>query len=323
MSILIEGPDRCGKTTVSHALQRLLPGWSYKHHGVPPSGCSVYQYHGWGLVDAHAQQIIDRLHWSEVAYGMTYRRECGYQFWQWRAIELALLSRATTVLHLTDEPGSILSRWKNEPNDCTKISELTGRFNDIAANRSAWVSALPRETARLSDLIQDGQPTDRLTSIASQARASSVYTARQFPASIGTGSLRPEFLVLGEAPSGRPLNGDPGFALACGPSCEWFWRAMDDAGIPWWRGYYTNASAFEDECEFERFVRDLEPNVVLTLGARAYRLAARASTGANIQYVEHPSFVRRFKHNQYDAWSAAIKQAITGHRPWPWPGETN
>jgi len=128
--IVIEGPDKVGKTTLADRFYKLLPGWRRVHFGVPPDGVPVFDYHVKGLAMAGPMAIVDRLHWSEYAYGLTYRGKVGYNDLQWVAMETYLASCKATMILLTDKVSSIKARW-DDPFDPGRVPELVGRFSEL------------------------------------------------------------------------------------------------------------------------------------------------------------------------------------------------
>src|SRR5437016_14437090 len=99
--LILEGSDCVGKTSVAKTLLDLLPGCAYKHHTKPP--VHPYNYFGWFLAHTGPRVIVDRLHWSEYAYGTVYRHGSQLTDHQWKYLELACLSRRATIITLIDD----------------------------------------------------------------------------------------------------------------------------------------------------------------------------------------------------------------------------
>lgn len=320
--ILLEGPECVGKTTVAMALRRLLPGWSYRHFSVPPSCVRPYYYHAWPITDAHPRVIIDRLHWSEYAYGIPTRGNFDYTEDEWRNVELLLLSRATTVVYMTDDSEAIKARWaqsqKRQHFNVAVADGVIARYGNLFMKHSDPLSHLNVLAFTLPQLIdpRTNRPTDALRDLARDAEDAAGACA--LPASVGCGSLDPDFVILGESPRDQQsVGGDaPQVPLSAGPACEWLWRALKELNAPWWDGYYTNASAFRSEVELGAYLNSLNPRVVVALGARAHGAVFTAqSTRAlaphvEVKAVDHPAYVRRFKHGQYETWRNELRYAI-------------
>jgi len=131
-------------------LRALLPEWEVVHFGVPPK--DVFTYHAEGIHRAGSRSIVDRLHWSEYAYGKTYRNKCGYTRSKWRAMERTLYRLGCSVILMGDSVEKIQSRWGDEPFPKEKVRQLVEHFEDLRKGRSDPKSFLPCVRLVLSDL---------------------------------------------------------------------------------------------------------------------------------------------------------------------------
>jgi thymidylate kinase len=221
--IILEGCDRVGKSTVAHALRKLLPGWSYRHHTKPP--CDVYDYFSRFLADAHPRIIVDRCHWSNYTYGHVYGDQSQLSNHQWRLIELMMLSRGSVVLHMTDDIENIKSRWAADEMykmDEEKFGCILDRYHALASDYADKRSYLPKMTLTLPDLInlKTNKPTELLHAIASANSAQATALSTWFPPSLGCGYTgQGGFLVIGEAPS-EDKFANPQVPLDFGPGAR-------------------------------------------------------------------------------------------------------
>lgn len=166
--ILLEGVDRTGKTTVAEHLMRLLPGWSFVHQTKPD--CHPFKYGMQRVANSHPRVVLDRLHWSNYAYGRVYD---GSQelldAHEWRLTELALASRGTMVVYMHDDLESILGRWgKDEMYPPTEIPALLDHYRNLVGGAGDRKSCLPTHVATLPDLVYCGRPTYRLQQLAAE-----------------------------------------------------------------------------------------------------------------------------------------------------------
>lgn len=291
--IVVEGLDRCGKSTVTQALLKLLPGWSYRHHTKPPM--HPYGYFAGFLADARPSVVVDRLHWSEPAYGVTYRDGSGLSFVEWTKLELMCLAQDAHVLYMEDDVDSIRSRWDDkEMFPAEGIERLKDEYEKVLAQ-----SKVPRVRAKLPDMVQDGRPTEALARLASLETEHADFT-EQLPApSIGAGRLRDAaFFVIGPTPtlSGAEKDPDVQFPLPLGHAEEEFWEFMASE-VPWHRGYYTGASSYSTAA-LKRLVlmpieNDKDAPIVVCLGNEAKDAAKRALGPWPIVDLEHPSHALR------------------------------
>lgn len=314
--ILLEGPDRCGKTTVAEMLRGLLPGWSYRHHTKPP--VDAYTYFAWFLADTHPRVIVDRMHWSAQVYDKVFERSAALTPHQWRLIELAHMSRGTTVYCLNDDPQQIFNRWGDDEMYLSdKIPQLCTGFNQLCSGDGDPPSYLPHIELKLPDLIFNGKPCDYARLLAMSDEDNARFATRNLPASLGIGKTPAEFMILGEAP-GSPIKGSmrPSLPWDEGPAAEHLWAAFDVLELAWWQGYYTNASAFGSIPEFAHYINSVvRPKRILAFGARARTLCTMAQLHPNTEVfnVLHPSVARRFHSHLHDEWVDVIGRALA---PW-------
>lgn len=303
--LVLVGPDKCGKTTLAATLIKdLLPGYAYKHHGVPP--VEPYSYFGWFLHYARPDVVVDRLHYCELAYGLTYRGVSKLSDHEWRLLELAALAHRAQVIWLDDDAASIRSRWDDkETFDAARLEQLQTSY-EIARSRSS----LKWHKHSLTDLLTchgkgHWKPTKALNSILNQELAN-LAVAELLPApNVGWGNTEPGgFLVIGESPSFYKKEGDirPRGPFCWGFSGDHLWQTIDQLGIDWSKGYYTNSNAFEN---FEAdLVEIINPKVVITLGKRAEAAYPKGVA------MSHPHFDRRFKTHS-DDWAEELKTVLS------------
>ncbi len=277
------------------------------------------------MADTHPRVVVDRHYWSGLAYGTAYGNGKEITDHQWRCLELAHKSRGTTVLLLTDAPDAIRSRWTAEEMYAPdKIEALVKQYDDIYFARSDPKTHLVRIRYNLNALIQNDKPTDALLGIVEREIDQSLLAERLLPASLGLGGPKPKFVVLGES-SGPGLIDRPSltasFPLDRGKTAEWLWQALDQIDLRWWEGYYTNASYFATPASFATYLNEAlhGPQTVLCLGTKAFGLAQQA-VQSNLLWkatacwkVDHPSYVRRFSHHNFDAWADQIYSALKEH----------
>lgn len=308
--IIVEGLDRCGKSTVTKALLRLLPTWSYRHHTKPPM--APYGYFAGFIADARPHVIVDRMHWSEPAYGKTFRGESGLTRIDYLKLDLMCLAQDAKTLYMEDDVESIRARWDDkEMFPESGIESLKREYEAIIAG-----SPLPYIRARLPELVSDdGRPTEALARLAALADEEANQTLMAPPPSIGAGRLKDAaFFVIGPTPTLQGAEKDPDvqFPLPLGHAEEAFWECMMD-GLPWNRGYYTSASSYSTAA-LKRLIltpieNDKDRPVVICLGREAEDAAKRALGPWPIVSMDHPSHGLRT--GALDKWCAEFRTAIS------------
>lgn len=318
--IIIEGPDKVGKSTLVKALRRALPGWEHRHHGVPP--VSPFQYFGWFAAGARPRVIVDRLHWSELAYGATYREGSELSTHQWRLLELMLMANRAHVVLLDDATESVAARWgkgADDPFAPERIGLLQGHFTDLYEGTGRVKSHLPRQTHWLPDLVDPDTlaTTEAFDNIVRAERERcNVYRSALLAPSLAMG-CGTDFLLLGEAGSDRDQRYtlDPPVPFRDGPAAEYLWRALDEIGLRWWRGTYTNAANFATYKDFHEWLDAAMPwfTTTVCLGRKAEALVkgVRSSRCGDVIHVGHPMYVRRFFYGTgYAPWRDTLRAAL-------------
>lgn len=305
--IIVEGLDRCGKSSVTKRLLELLPSWSYRHHTKPPM--SPYGYFAGFLADCRPHVIVDRLHWSEPAYGNTYRGGSGLSRAETIKLELMCLAHDATVIYMHDSPESIESRWDDsEMFPADGIRKLIAEYEKVIQE-----SRIPYSRHKLHDLVKDGSPTELLARLASSEIHAANASLMCPPPSIGSGRLSTaEFFVIGPTPTLRGAEKDPDvqFPLPLGHAENEFWEMA--AHFPWHKGYYTSASSYSI-ASLKRLVLTPEINdsvrpIVICLGKEAELAAVKALYSWPIISLPHPAHGLRTM--GLESWSDDFLSAI-------------
>jgi hypothetical protein len=306
--VLLEGTDRVGKSTVAQAMKSLLPNWGYRHHGVPPY--DPFLYFGWFLADARPNTIVDRLHWSEYAYGKTYRNSAGIDEDHYRILDLMLLSQDTTVIYLEDSLEAIKARWDpKEPFAFEKFGELKEHFEV-----KLYDSVQKKMRCNAKELVEfpSGKPTNLLRTLCSNFEVKQSFISELYAPSVGLGSYEAQFVIIGEGQDFDNCSYQPVMPLQVGFASEWLWKSLKHENIRWWKGYYTNAFSFKDSETLDSYLENqlFHAEKILCLGNVARDLVFgtkfwRKHPGACL-VVNHPNHARRFQHREFDNWSNQI-----------------
>ena len=159
--IIVEGVDKVGKTTLVNALGEVLADHDTFHNDIPRR--TAFEEHMECLITAGNKAIIDRLHWSEYCYGLTYRNNPGYTILEWNAIESILIDRLAIVIYMIDpNQDALIQRWNLEEKFSVEhLPILQGHYNDVAEHSSLQIYMGSLE----SFLTSFEAPTDMMTEI--------------------------------------------------------------------------------------------------------------------------------------------------------------
>ncbi len=319
--IIVEGPDKVGKSTLVKALRRALPGWETRHHGVPP--VAPFQYFGWFAAGSRPRVIVDRLPWSEYAYGATYRNGSELSAHQWRLLELTLLANNARIVLLDDATEAIEGRWgkgADDPFAAERIGLLQGAFRDLAEGTGPVKSRVPSRTYWLPELVDPDtlRGTEEFASlVAEEKRSCATERANLLAPSLAAGNGS-AFLLLGESGSDRDQRYtlDPPVPFRDGPASSYLWRALDDIRLRWWEGTFTNAACFADGYAFRDWL-EAGPRFAATicLGNAARNLCAETAQITShlgvVSTVRHPMYVRRFFYaSGFGPWRDNLRDAL-------------
>jgi hypothetical protein len=260
--------------------------------------------------------VMDRGHWSNYAYGQVYKESQDLLTpHEWRLTELALASRATTIIYMRDSLENILERWgKDEMYPPTKISQLLGHYENLVTQTGALRSHLPIHMATLPDFIYEGEPTCHLRQLATECESLARTASWLPPPSQGIGISNPGFVIVGEAPFDQcePCGDLPRFPL---DTDTLLWRALDEMDTRWQEGYYTSITSFHTPTQFALAMNAMNPQVVLSLGRDArdfIRLARMADFDSTICFaaVENPNILWKWQPWNFTSWKSTIGDAL-------------
>ncbi len=258
--IVLEGVDRCGKTTVARNILAKYGGFSYRHFTYPGKIAPTYRYYAWQTADAHPAMILDRLHLSDWSYGHVYRNGPDMTYREWQQCELMLHTCGALQVVMTDEPEAIYSRWGAEEmygRSLPNITALVERYREQVGGGCARATTLPTIVLTLPE-VQEPRDLDLLVRNVYYAPSRHYLRRAWRPASLVLGSPTAKFLVLGdappvEAPPKDEQGSDPDLPFSRGEEADTLWAAFGSIGLRWWEGSYAYASSFATPARFAEF----------------------------------------------------------------------
>jgi hypothetical protein len=317
--ILVEGPDRAGKSTLVAKLASHLrhPAGGSElvrvHHRGPPTAHPIVEYEQslWTYRPGTGRHVIcDRWHLGEVVYPRVLGRESLMDDPAWFHIELFLAARGALLVHVTGDPDQLATRVaiagpKTSGIEPKHVEQITTGFWD----------AFERSTLSWYQLTGPSTQDD-VDAIVDLARRAERATSGLAGFVTYVGSPQPRALVVGDT-RGDPTSDAPAFVPYRATSGHFLLRSLRDE---------ATSLGFVNACDVDDFktVWDaVDRPPVVALGKNAARNVAREI--APVAELPHPQYVRRFQHGLADAYGRAIVDAIgkTGRQPWDreagWP----
>jgi len=113
--ILVEGPDKAGKTTLAKRLSYLL-GWHYLHTGPAPDLNKAFEHNLNALLVYRDKVVIDRLHLSTRVYGPIFHNQNLLSTYDIEVLEGLLRSKKAMVVYCRP-PSDIMDAQLEEVDD--------------------------------------------------------------------------------------------------------------------------------------------------------------------------------------------------------------
>ena len=134
MVIIIEGENKCGKTTLASYIVENY-GFGYIKCSQPKKGGPYKEYRG--IIDRISKEpgnyVIDRFHLGEFVYGPIYRGSCGLSQGDFEDIEKRLIELGTILIYCYDVENNIAKRFKEENEEFADVKKIK-KLKDIKQN---------------------------------------------------------------------------------------------------------------------------------------------------------------------------------------------
>jgi hypothetical protein len=323
--IVIEGPV---ETDLIDVGLHLRDHWAYslRRYQVEPNMFAGNLLHL--LADAQPRLCLLRSHLSDVvrlAFLGYHPERCE----AWRQVELCALALGAVVLVVLPD-GDVAE--EDLPLELRHFdsARVVDWYRDGAAHeiRGGWRTRLPTVRATRSELLGPGSPV--LQESLDLARRLEALAQGRPPPSLATGSVKPQFLVIGEgpAPGVCPLTGAgdaPDLPFSRGPASQLLWRAVDEVGLRWEEGAWCNASTFRPEVGRWSLLDSLDPEEtverILCLGKVA-ELCVKNALGwwlephkriGRVRTIHHPAHVRVFRGREFNRFKVELGEFLA---PW-------
>lgn len=209
MLIVIEGPDRVGKSTLASTLRtRMIAGLNRRvvsvHRGAPKDGdhplrdyaSPISSYSPTTPKDRMTHSMVtDRWHMGDLVYGPIYRGECRQTVEMVSYVDALITARGGVRVHMTANPDLIVKRIREEGEETSylKIDDVLGvveAFHQVCED--IWITV---DTTKWTSEADTVRVADELLSVAGKLETTALPIA--LADSDYVGALRPRFLIVG------------------------------------------------------------------------------------------------------------------------------
>jgi len=293
--IIIEGPDRSGKTTLCQQFQKW--GYAYAHEGVPADKQELLQHYALQVTRAQRKTVFDRLNLGEHVYGPIMRGVDlleGYQ-------GLKLMNRLFTgqgclVVICLPEYETCLKHWRrNKEHEYVQSEEQFAQIYD-RYQELAFELTETRAT-KFNYTIFDYEKDDPLHLLHLHSELKPSYRNV-------IGNQSPMFLFVGEVANHAELD-LPFFSV--GGSSRFLNDALEDAGYSEHEIAFVNALTLDHQILKKLELREMlmKPRII-ALGNVAAAVLKGAHMHANIT-IGHPAYWKRFRSGERDEYVQELK----------------
>lgn len=287
MIIILEGENKCGKTTLA---QHIVDTFNFDYIKCSqPKGDPYIQYMEI-LKNIKGNTVIDRFHIGESVYGPIYRSKGALSEEQIRNIELKALALNAVLIYCHDNASNIAERFNREKEEFAS--------NDKIAVALKIYEEQIEKTILPVFLHKMMTPMDILKTLKIDKiiEYNCVKDDGKYKTIIGN-VKDPDLILVGDRRNikeGFKYN-KIGQAFDFGPSSEFLFDNLKQAKIDLSKVAILNS----DSLELPGFIKQnwsiMNTPIVISLGSAAHKVLKKH--GIEHKELMHPSFYNRFHHN--------------------------
>jgi hypothetical protein len=313
MLIAFEGVDCSGKSTLIKHVQKILLQRGLisevVNHGKPaPNAHPLTEYAGSITSRAGRHLIFDRLHVGEEIYGKLYRDGSRLTLAQRVFIDGLLASYGALLVHVTASPDTVVARCQSRGEDYLKSEDVAWAVEEYhrqTVDRRYWIT-----------VNTDNHDLDDMPSVAMKLVeiAMTRWLTMSPVIELGTdyvGPRWPQALLVADRPVPTADARTPYGALTPwnGNCADYLFNALYDVylvaprripRIGWVNSHLTDV---------KRLYVELGSPSVVALGSEAHKALDRQSVPVAGR-VDHPQYVRRFKHSYRAKYGTDIMDIV-------------
>ena len=290
MIVVLEGPDKCGKSTLAAKLR--------DEHGFTIVKCSVpdkdpYLYFMEKLDEAQGDVVLDRFAYSGMVYGPIYRNKSDLTPGQLRNLELKLMSRNALVIYCYDNVKAIQKRFKTEHETYAKEQDVKRLLDGFA------LAMLKCRLPVFYHQMQTKRDYTRGKHLAQLIHNTRLLDIGGFNSAIGN-PVNPAVVLVGERRNQKQPYQEVQQPFDFGPASDYLFEQLEAAKVPLDQVLIVNSDA-----------KDLQAIISWVGKSSSWvalgNVAADVLTRLNVAHVKapHPQYLKRFKRG-----STELRQAL-------------
>ena len=292
MIIILEGPSKCGKTTLADYICTKY-GFGYIKCS-QPKGDPYEEYMGIlkKIERRGGHWVLDRFNLGELVWGPLYRQQSGLSDEKFRNIELKALAFNPMLIYCFDTVKNISTRFKEdneEWEEADKIKQSLDLYKE--ALKKSIIFQVHHQMKTVDDILRS-KKIDRLIDWMADNEDNCYYKT------IIGNTFNPRYIFIGDKRNERQKYLKYAQPFDFGPASKFLFEKLAEARIRLDRVAIMNS----DSPELKRFIMQkwniMELPAVVTLGKNADKRLNKL----NIEHyvLPHPQYVNRFFHKDND-----------------------
>lgn len=307
--VLIEGMNSSGKSTLINYFKKL--GYSTIKPFYPKINQLKYYLHS-GVY--YQNYFLERYYISELVYPIIKKDRVKMKEYEQFLIEASLYSYNPIILYLRPSIQTIKKNIKYRKNSYISKDEIETLLEayDLIVGRSRFpVFTYDYQKDNIDDVME------KLMKMLNDREK----RTELFKPYLGSGNCytKNSLMFIGEIPSNNSIgNGFIRSFISDSGSSPFFHKCLYEAGIyekemP----YFTNFYKFSKEEEkaldknlisLVEEINHLNPRKIICLGSLPIEKIKNMLDNYNIEQIEHPSFIKRFKSSDYQFYTDKLKK---------------
>lgn len=320
-TIILEGPDGAGKSTLAeHLLRGLCLGWTREHHGLYPKDTGEQLLHRYTTSILKGRVLLDRCFMSEFAYGTVMRGQDRLGPQGHRLLSRLCASRGVTEVICLPSFDEVRKNWLEKRKEKFDPVKGTGDYIDAESKLHRVYHLYEMMTANQDRVVQINYQVLPLKEQGFHI-VTKMYLQKTLPGYC-LGSPMARYLIVGEQANRKRSDFDLPFYQLTGTSL-YLNECLRDArakefdlafvNAVKWSGVVTDKHRHRRRHEGENNLKAVVDRLPRFATAIALgEVAARVCQNQGIPYVKlpHPSYWKRFHFNKTKKYIKMLKEVI-------------